>query len=273
MSKKKRFAALKMGHLRQAKAAAQQRRRDMAKIGFFLESLPKGVRERLFAGGMWWAWGYELPIVQHLILFFYFFGLLDQLRAALGAAEDKTQAVIDFVENYEPDDAAVEGLLGPDANEERRAVWLALFMSLLYQIECLGKESCYLSDLVEKVRKGGLEGDEAFLRALHVDRTIVSCPTFGERITRAALNDEKLFFRHLGKALEKPWKKPSPKKKPAHKELRLMLQALHETGQLQKLSITEADELFIRELGVYSDEGEDPARSLQRFILRFKNNK
>ena len=53
----------------------------------------------------------------------------------------------------------------------------------------------------------------------------------------------------------------------------MVLQATHEAGQLQGLSMTEADKLFIHELWVYSDEGEDPARSLHRFILRFRNNK
>ncbi len=37
--------------------------------------------------------------------------------------------------------------------------------------------------------------------------------------------------------------------------------------------MTAADKLFIQELEVCSDEGEDPARSLQRFILRFRNDK
>ena len=115
--------------------------------------------------------------------------------------------------------------------------------------------------------------DEAFLKALHIDRTLVSCPTFAARMARAEIEDDKLFFSNLARALKTRWKKKSPQKKEDHKDLRIMLQATYESGQLQKMSMTEADELFIKELAVYSDDGEDPARSLQRFILRFKNNK
>ncbi len=68
-------------------------------------------------------------------------------------------------------------------------------------------------------------------------------------------------------------KKTSPQERASNKDLRVMLQATHEAGQLESLAMTAADELFIQELAVYRDQGEDPARSLYRFILRFKNNK
>ena len=50
-----------------------------------------------------------------------------------------------------------------------------------------------------------------------------------------------------------------------------MLKLFEEAGQLKKLTMTEGDRLFIRELKVYSDDGADPARNLYKFITRFKN--
>jgi len=89
-------------------------------------------------------------------------------------------------------------------------------------------------------------------------------------LTQADLDGRKLFFNTLGNAIKKRWKKTSPQKRPEHADLRVVLSATHESGQLQNMPMTKADELFIKQLAVYSDSGEDPARSLQRFIDRFK---
>lgn len=60
----------------------------------------------------------------------------------------------------------------------------------------------------------------------------------------------------------------------SHFDLRVLLQAAYEGGLLEKLStLSEADRFFIQELRAYSDKGEDPARSLLRFISRWKANK
>ena len=264
---------LTAGHLQQLKAATQDIRREVAASGANLEHLPKEVRKKLLGDRVWWAWLYELSIIQHSALFYYSLGLIEPIKAALAASEDKLQAFLDFERNYEPDDKTADDFLDSEANVERRALCSCTLIALLRQIECLERDGCYMSDLVAKVAKGGAEGDEAFFKALRVDRTVVSCPTFGERISRAALEDDQPFFANLAKGIKTKWKKASPKKQESHKDLRILLQASHEAGQLQALSMTEADQLFIQELGVYSDEGEDPARSLQRFILRFRNNK
>jgi hypothetical protein len=268
--KLKRLTAMR---LQQLKAASRELRRDVADVGIDLGHLPKDAREKLIADGLWWAWVYELSMVQHLTAYFYLIGLIAPLRAALDASDDKVQAFIDFAKNHDPDEVALAAVAGPEANAERRALWASLFISLLRQIECLEREGSYMSDLVAKVRNGGAEGETAFLKALHMDRTIVSCPTFGGRITRAALKEEQPFFDNLARGIKTKWNKTSPKRQESHKDLRVVLQAMHEAGQLQTLSMTEADKLFIQELGIYSDQGEDPVRSLQRFILRFKNNK
>lgn len=273
MGNEKNTKSLTTAHLRQLKAATRDIRREIAASGSNLEHLPKDVRGKLLGDGLWWAWVYELSAIQHMALFYYSVGLIEPIKAALDGAEDKLQAFLDFERDYQPDDKAADAFLDDEANAERRALFSCTLIGLLRQIECLEREGCYLSDLVAKVAKGGAEGDEAFFKALHVDRTVVSCPTFGERISRAVLEDDEAFFVNLAKGIKTKWKKTSPKKQESHKDLRILLQATHESGQLQGLSMTDADKLFIQELAVYSDEGEDPARSLQRFILHFRNNK
>ena len=260
-------------HLLQLKTVTQEVRGEIADVGSHLEYLPNEVRADLLGNGLWWACFYELSMIQHLNLYYHFLGLNTPIQAALAASDDKIKAFLDFCKNYQPDEQALDAPAGAETHEGHRALFVCLLIALLRQLECVEHEGCYLSDLVEKVRKGGPESDEAFFKALHIDRTIVSCPTFGERITRAVLEDDQLFFNNLAKGLKTKWKKTSPKKQDIHRDLRIVLQATYESGQLQGLSMTEADVLFIQELAVYSDEGADPARSLQRFILRFRNNK
>ncbi len=55
--------------------------------------------------------------------------------------------------------------------------------------------------------------------------------------------------------------------------MRVILNACFEAKWLEFLTQDGADKLFIEELGVYPNDGEDPARGLQRFINRWKNNK
>ncbi len=231
--------------------------------------MPREVREKVLGSGSWWAWAYELSIVQHQALFFWSIGQLDKLLAALDASMDKNQAVLDFVKSYLPGEE-IDRLFELESDASRKTLAMSLLLALMRQIECLETEGGYISDLVQKVAN---HEDEALFKALHIDRTLVSCPTVAARIARAEIEDDKLFFANLARALKTRWKKKSPQKREEHKDLRIMLQAAYESGQLQRMSITEADELFIKELAVYSDDGEDPARSLQRFILRFKNNK
>jgi hypothetical protein len=119
------------------------------------------------------------------------------------------------------------------------------------------------------VGKGGDGSDDAFFKAVTIDRTVLSCPTFATRLARAEFFGEKQFFLHLRKAT---------KGKPhdnllVHEDLRFMLQLFHEANALNSLTLTDADMLFIKELKVYTDNGADPARSLMRFIQRWKAEK
>jgi hypothetical protein len=269
MDHRKQPVGLKKQHLQQLKIAAQDARRGAEALRLELQKLPQEVREKVLGSGSWWAWAYELSVIQHSALFYWSIGQLDKLRAALDADKDKNQVILDFARSYVPGDE-IDRLFESEGEEFRKALAMSLLLALMRQMECLEKEGSYISDLVQKVAN---HEDEALFKALHIDRTLVSCPTFAARIARAEIEDDKLFFANLARALKTRWKKKSPQKKEDHKDLRIMLQATYESGQLQKMSMTEADELFIKELAVYSEDGEDPARSLQRFILRFKNNK
>ena len=82
------------------------------------------------------------------------------------------------------------------------------------------------------------------------------------------MQNDQDFFNILANAVKGKWK--NNKTKTELDPLRVMLHALNETKVLNNLSMDAADKLFIQELEVYSNDGEDPARSLYRFINRWK---
>lgn len=273
MATKPRPPVFTKNHLLQIKSASKANRADSKEIFEAFKKLTKERRDELFGTCHWWSWVYELTVIQHHALWFAILGLADDLKHVMDSPGDKTQAFIDFASNYSPDDAAVKKVFGPDADDERKCLATSLFVALLKQIECLENKGSYMSDLVAKVGADSDDADAAFFNALQIDRTVVSCPTFGARISRAVLDGDEEFFKSLSSNLKKKRRNNSPKKMEIHNDLRIMLQATHESGLLHGMSMTEADKTFIQELSVYPNDGEDPARSLHKFILRWKNNK
>ena len=69
MENEKQSKKLAAVHLQQLKVATQDVRREVAASGPNLEHLPKEIREKLLGDGLWWAWVYELSVIQHLIWF------------------------------------------------------------------------------------------------------------------------------------------------------------------------------------------------------------
>lgn len=136
-------------------------------------------------------------------------------------------------------------------------------------MRCLGIYGHYMNDLVSMVGKGGDGSDAAFFKAVSIDRTVLTCPTFAARLARAEFFGEKKFFLRLRKATEG---KPHDNLL-IHQDLRFMLQLFHEVKTLGSFILSDADVLFIKVLKVYSDKGDDPARSLMRFIQRWKREK
>jgi len=261
---------MKIEHLKQLKDAQRENRRNLEELAREFRSLSKEEREEAFGSGLWWAWAYELSIVQHYAVVYWSMGQLERLLSVLASGGDPLQALIEYASGFDPDVEGSMTLFEGEEGKARKAIFMSAFLAVTRQVECVEREGCYLSDLVQRTRDGD---DVAFLKALRIDRTVISCPTFGERVTRAEMEGDAEFFKNLARAMGKKWSKKSPKGGERHKDLRLMLQAAHETGTLGNMTVTDLDKLFIKELGVYSDEGEDPVRGLQKFIYRWKNNR
>jgi len=124
----------------------------------------------------------------------------------------------------------------------------------------------YTNDLVLKAKKGDLD---AYFKAIRIDQTILTIPAFSSQLVRARMFGDKRFMLRLHSAL---------KSKPheallMHQDLRFMLQIFYEANALQELTLTNSDMLLINELKLYPNKGDDPSRSLMRYIQRWKAEK
>ena len=210
----------------------------------------------IFTPGFYWSELYELPFLTHLAFAVKIVGIEQDFTNAAQSA-DPQQTLLDRIDDDHPDWPG-----GADGRFEPKHLAGAV-ISLSYSLESLVVYSKYLNELVDDVRKGH---DTALFKAVQIDRSITSCPTFADRIAQAELEQDDSFFKKLSNALKTKPNKPTEE----YRELRFILQALEEADGLQALTIESAYQLLCVDLNLYPQEGEDPARSLWRFISRWK---
>lgn len=92
----------------------------------------------------------------------------------------------------------------------------------------------------------GLAAMNLFFKAVRLDRSIITCPTFALRMARAELENDKSFFLHLRSAL----KGPSKKHWEAYNDLRYALYILRELG-FDQLSDAQLEDLLVHKLKLY----------------------
>jgi hypothetical protein len=195
--------------------------------------------------------------------------MLDMLVQAYQSGLDLHQYLLDFIIRESENEAVEIEWAGGHGGIYTEADLLGTTHAFQNSWRSMSIYGHFLNDIVKKVRNGEDEDDDAFFNALRIDRTILTCPTFAARLARAEYFGEKDFMRRLHRAV---------KEKPhdallVHQDLRSMLQVFEDIQILDDLSLNETDLLFIQELKLYQDAGKDPARSLMRFIQRWKEQK
>jgi hypothetical protein len=212
-----------------------------------------------------WSYLYELEYKQLMLLSLTCFGLLDKFIKAYQDGLDLNVYMMDEIALESEGDEDIAWTGGHEGKYSK-----ADLMGVHYANECtwrcLGIYGEFLNDLVKKVRNGRDENDDAFFNAVRIDRTVLTCPTFAARFARAQYFGEKKFMLRLLAAI---------KEKPhdallVHQDMRNMLRVFEDLNALDSMSMKEADWLFVQELKTYQNAGSDPARSLMRFIQRWK---
>jgi hypothetical protein len=225
--------------------------------------------EKLLPPDFSWAPLYELETNELILLNLEVLGLLDTLLQAYQSGLDFHQYLLDFIIRESETEAEETKWAGGHGGIYTEADLLGTNHAFQNSWRCMSIYGHFLNDIVKKVRNGEDKDDDDFFKAIKIDRTILTCPTFAARLARAEYFDEKDFMLRLHSSI---------KVKPhaallAHQDLRSMLQVFQDLNIFDDLSQMETDLLFIEELKLYQDAGKDPARSLMRFIQRWKEQK
>lgn len=219
--------------------------------------------ETLLPSDFAWAELYELSAKELRILSMAVMGLLEPLVKAAHEGLNLNEFIInEFISRIESDEDGMD-YTGGHGGMFSFADMLAVNYANMGMMQGLFYYGYYMNDLVAMARKGD---DNAFFKAVRIDQTVLACSPFAARLARAKVLGHKNFMQRLRHAMKA---KPNEALL-MNQDLRFMLQLMHEVKALPNLSLNEADLLFIQELKVYSDSGADPARSLMRFIQRWK---
>lgn len=165
-----------------------------------------------------WAGIYELSFVEQLAYLLVSLGLQKPIHE-IAKSTSPQQAMIAACDDGGMLDQWYE--LNKDNIEKKHLIWLVIVLQRNILSIMLFHQS--IGSLVEQVKKGS---NEAFFKAVSVDRSILSCPTFADRLSLAELRNDKAFFIHLRKAL----KGPSLKHMAAIGDLRYTIVMLRESG-------------------------------------------
>ncbi len=185
-----------------------------------------------------WAEIYEYPYIQQIAMLVHVFGFDGQLRE-MAQLDDPIQAILDWSNQDESDKEWTES----DEDMLKLKQLIGLLTALHRNVLSIMLFHRTLDTFVVDVRNGDTS---ALFKAVRIDRSIMCCPTFADRISRAEIEQDKNFFIHLRSAL----KGPSKKLWESYRDLRYALCMLREAG-FNKLSDAELEDLLVYKLKLY----------------------
>lgn len=145
------------------------------------------------------AWGhlYELPFIEQLGLLSDLVGFHGSLIEA-SESPDPQERVIRWAADQGELDLWYEA--NKDEIERKYLVWLCIVLQRNILSIMLYHQS--MGALVEHVHQ---KDDDAFFKAVRVDRTVLTCPTFANRLAKAELLNDIDFLRHLRSGSASPF--------------------------------------------------------------------
>lgn len=215
-------------------------RGQMKELPDLVRSTPKAKLDEILAGEFEWSVVYEMPYEQSLALLICSLGVSQSIHD-IAASEDPQQALIDWSQT-DP----FESWNGGAGGNFTMSHVIGLLVACQRNILSIMLNHRTVCDLVRSVREKGDAADDDFFKAVKIDRSVLTCPTFARRLAKAELTQDKMFFLHLHKSL-----KGIPKKQwEAYNDLRYAFAILRECG-FNKLSDGQLEELFVDKLGLY----------------------
>lgn len=234
-------------------------RKQQGELVEMVRAVPKERLEALLPKDFSWAGVYEIPFIEHLALLLLAMDKVDFIHQAAQSG-DPQQAVLDDFDTPDDDDDWNGGWQG----QFEKADLIGLVVALQRTILSIMIYQKPLSTLVEEVRQGN---DDALFDAVRIDRSMVACPTFAARISKAELSRNNHFFLRLKKAL----KGPSQKHWQNYQDLRYALYVLRELG-IDKLSDDQLENLLVHQLKVYPNSFNARRNLRKQYTLSKKIN-
>jgi len=231
----KEYGKLSADQFRKLINTLPELRNQRDEMGRLLAAAPPEKLDKILKENYAWAILYECSFAQHLAIAAVAFNYASTLSEAVSSS-DPQQYVLDRLEPLDDTTHPAfsdQDLLGIAISVQRSILGVMLFQRSM-------------SGLVQDVRESG--NLESFFNAVRIDRTVINCPTFADRIARAELVNDKHFFLRLRNAL----KGPSQKHWKAYCDLRYSLFVLRELG-FDSMSDAQLEKLLIHTLKVYPD--------------------
>ena len=205
-----------------------------------------------------WAALYELQVAELIALLLFALDDDGSVRKGLFEAEDKQEYVIQLGE-----DAASDDDVTPIRVKTRKILTaLALLQVLLKSIEAIQYYSLSMDELVAKASMGN---EDALVRAVSIDPTVLNCPPIAHRFSLAVVSGDKKLLRRISKAFQGPHKGKLP-----NRQLRYVQRILDEAGAFQSATRSHIFEVVATKLGLYEQMKGDPKKGLDTLFARWK---
>jgi len=212
-----------------------------------------------------WSVFYELTYPQHLMFLLKWIGVLDGYLEAV-KSDDPIGSVLTFIDTVE--EIAIKPNEDPkDGIDETSAIlsWIAMSKTLKSWMI----HSKTLSKLNEEIGQGSFP---ALYKALQIDPAIISTPNASHLFSIGLLKrNKKRFLATIHNKMNSKLDRHNS----SNQEMRFILTALAEVGDLDQYTQSDKYKLFCEELSIYAsisqnEETKDEFTSLNKFIDRWK---
>lgn len=233
-------------------------------------------KDKIFANeteGFSWCHLYELPIKDHLALLYGGFLEDEQILSFFKKFTSSPNQIAVLPEVLNDVNTYIDSWDNP-TQEEKDVLYpiigkiFSISLSAFHSMRCILYHGCFLNELIRRARTGD---DKALFDAIRIDPTVMGCKSVIERISKAALLQDKRFFAKLKAALDG---KMAKREQANFQKMRLIFEVLHEAGAA-RLSDAQLYKLFIEELNLWTatEGGGDNVKALRKFADTYMKKK
>ncbi|MFT7404895.1 hypothetical protein [Zhongshania sp.] len=208
----------------------------------------------------WGNW-YELTLSQHLAILLIFMGFKDWLVEVRESADPLGEFINMLSELGEVDDRDFDQWADTLDREEKR-IFTSLVLAMQGQFEAVSLFSLPMSELVKRAGEGD---HEALLRAVTIDRSVISSTPVARQICLAQVLCDESFMNRLSSAITRT--KPA---RPAKKldDMRYMLEALVEGVGIEGFTNSELEDILKSDLELYDNDSDYSSRAFNKLIQK-----